>query len=345
MLILSSHFGDKMKVKVAINGFGRVGRLAFRAAIEKKGVDVIAVNDITDAKTLAHLFKYDSVYGIFDGKVESSENSITVNDKEVKVLSQKDPAMLPWKELQIDIVIESTGLFTDAVKAKAHLTAGAKRVIISAPAKNEDITIVIGVNEDKYDPSKHKIISNASCTTNCLAPVAKILNENFGIVSALMTTVHAYTMDQKLLDAPHKDLRRARSAAISMIPTTTGAARATGLVIPELKGKFDGFAMRVPIPTVSAVDLVAQLKQEVTAEEVNSAFRTAAKGKLKGILDVADEPLVSIDFKGNKNSSIVDALSTMAVGNMVKVVSWYDNEWGYSYRLIDLAEYIAKKGL
>lgn len=248
-----------MNVKVAINGFGRVGRLAFRAAIEKKGVDVIAINDITDAKTLAHLFKYDSVYGIFDGKVESSENSIIVNGKEVKVLSQKDPAMLPWKDLQIDIVIESTGLFTDAVKAKAHLTAGAKRVIISAPAKNEDITIVIGVNEDKYDPKKHFIISNASCTTNCLAPVAKILNENFGIVNALMTTVHAYTMDQKLLDAPHKDLRRARSAAISMIPTTTGAARATGLVIPELKGKFDGFAMRVPMPTVSAVDLVTQL--------------------------------------------------------------------------------------
>jgi glyceraldehyde 3-phosphate dehydrogenase len=332
-------------IRLAINGFGRIGRLTLRAALENKNIDIVAVNDVTDAKTLAHLFKYDSVYGIFNGEVESSENSIIVNGKEIKVLLQKDPALLPWKDLGVDIVIESTGLFTEAEKARAHLKAGAKKVIISAPAKNEDITIVIGVNEDRYDPKKHFIISNASCTTNCLAPVAKVLNDNFGIVRALMTTVHAYTMDQRLLDAPHKDLRRARAASLSLIPTTTGAAKATGLVIPELKGKFDGLAIRIPTPTVSAVDLVAVLGKETTAEEVNNCFREYARTKLKGILDVTDEPLVSIDFKGNKNSSIVDADYTMVTGNLVKVIAWYDNELGYSYRLVDLVDYIAKKGL
>ncbi|MDI6887026.1 MAG: type I glyceraldehyde-3-phosphate dehydrogenase [Candidatus Thermoplasmatota archaeon] len=332
-------------VKVGINGFGRIGRLTLRAALENKNIEVVAVNDITDAKTLAHLFKYDSIYGIFDGEVKSTENAIVVNGKEIKAFAQKDPALLPWKNLGVDIVIESTGLFTEADKARAHLKAGAKKVIISAPAKNEDVTIVIGVNENKYDPKKHFVISNASCTTNCLAPVAKVLNDKFGIVRALMTTVHAYTMDQRVLDAPHNDLRRARAAALSLIPTTTGAAKAIGVVIPELKGKFDGLAVRVPTPTVSAVDLVAVVGRETNSDEVNSAFREAAKGSLKGILEVVDEPLVSIDFKGNKHSAVVDAPSTMVTGSLVKVIAWYDNELGYSYRLVDLADYISKKGL
>ncbi|MDI6855641.1 MAG: type I glyceraldehyde-3-phosphate dehydrogenase [Candidatus Thermoplasmatota archaeon] len=332
-------------VKVGINGFGRIGRLTLRAALENKNIEVVAVNDITNAKTLAHLFKYDSIYGIFDGEVKSTENAIVVNGKEIKAFAQKDPALLPWKNLGVDIVIESTGLFTEADKARAHLKAGAKKVIISAPAKNEDVTIVIGVNENKYDPKKHFVISNASCTTNCLAPVAKVLNDKFGIVRALMTTVHAYTMDQRVLDAPHNDLRRARAAALSLIPTTTGAAKAIGVVIPELKGKFDGLAVRVPTPTVSAVDLVAVVGRETNSDEVNSAFREAAKGSLKGILEVVDEPLVSIDFKGNKHSAVVDAPSTMVTGSLVKVIAWYDNELGYSYRLVDLADYISKKGL
>ncbi|MDI6708595.1 MAG: type I glyceraldehyde-3-phosphate dehydrogenase [Candidatus Thermoplasmatota archaeon] len=332
-------------VKVGINGFGRIGRLTLRAALENKNIEVVAVNDITNAKTLAHLFKYDSIYGIFDGEVKSTENAIVVNGKEIKAFAQKDPALLPWKNLGVDIVIESTGLFTEADKARAHLKAGAKKVIISAPAKNEDITIVIGVNENKYDPKKHFVISNASCTTNCLAPVAKVLNDKFGIVRALMTTVHAYTMDQRVLDAPHKDLRRARAAALSLIPTTTGAAKAIGVVIPELKGKFDGLAIRVPTPTVSAVDLVAVVGRETNSDEVNNAFRDSAKSSLKGILEVVDEPLVSIDFKGNKHSAIVDAPSTMVTGSLVKVIAWYDNELGYSYRLVDLVDYISKKGL
>lgn len=329
--------------RIGINGFGRIGRLFLRAARNRKELEVVAVNDITDAKTLAHLLKYDSNYGIFEAEVEVKENSIIVDGKEIKVLSVKEPASLPWKDLNVEIVIESTGLFTDAEKAKAHINAGAKKVIISAPAKNEDITIVMGVNEEKYDKEKHNIISNASCTTNCLAPVAKVINEAFGIEYALMTTVHAYTNDQRILDLPHKDLRRARAANLSMIPTTTGAAKAVALVIPELKGKFDGYAMRVPTPTVSVIDTVFQLKKEVTKEEINRAFEEAAQGKLKGILKVCKEPLVSIDFKGDNASAIVDLLSTMCIGKLVKVVAWYDNEWGYSNRLVDLVSYIVSK--
>jgi glyceraldehyde 3-phosphate dehydrogenase len=310
----------------------------------RHGIELVAVNDITDAKTLAHLFKYDSTYGIFNGEVKAGEKSIRIGGKEIGVLAVKDPATLPWKDLGVDYVLESTGLFTEAEKASAHIKAGAKRVVISAPAKGEDITIVLGVNEDKYDPAKHRIISNASCTTNCLAPFAKVLHENFGIRKALMTTIHAYTMDQKLLDAPHKDLRRARAAGVSMIPTTTGAAKAVSLVMPELKGRFDGFAMRVPTQTVSVVDIVAQLEKKTTVEDVNRAFSTAADGKLKGILGVCDEPLVSIDFKGDTRSSIVDAKQTMLIGeDMVKVIAWYDNEWGYAHRIVDLLEYIGKK--
>jgi len=333
-----------MAVKVGINGFGRIGRLVTRAMDGRHGIELVAVNDITDAKTLAYLFKYDSTYGTFSGEVKAGEKSIRIGGKDVGVLAIKDPAALPWKDLGVDYVIESTGLFTEAEKASAHIKAGAKRVIISAPAKGEDITIVLGVNEDKYDPAKHRIISNASCTTNCLAPFAKVLHENFGIRKALMTTIHAYTMDQKLLDAPHKDLRRARAAGVSMIPTTTGAAKAVSLVMPELKGKFDGFAMRVPTQTVSVVDLVAQLEKKTNAEDVNKAFRTAADGKLKGILGVCDEPLVSIDFKGDTRSSIIDAKQTMLIGeDLAKVIAWYDNEWGYAHRIVDLLEYIGKK--
>jgi glyceraldehyde 3-phosphate dehydrogenase len=331
-------------VKIGINGFGRIGRLAMRAALEHPGAEIVAVNDITDAATLAHLFKYDSTYGLFPGTVEAKGDEIIIDGKAVKSLMVKDPAQLPWKALGVDVVIESTGLFTEADKAKAHLTAGAKKVIISAPAKGEDITIVMGVNDDRYDPAKHHIISNASCTTNCLAPVAKVLNDSFGINKALMTTIHAYTMDQRLQDAPHKDLRRARAATRSMIPTTTGAAKAVSLVIPELKGKFHGYAMRVPIETVSVVDLTVQLNKAATAEQINAALKAAAEGKLKGILEFCQKPLVSIDFKGNKASGIVDAEYTMVLGdNFAKVLAWYDNEWGYSHRLIDLTEMVIRR--
>lgn len=333
-----------MAIKVGINGFGRIGRLAYRASLEHPEVEIIAVNDITNSKTLGHLFKYDSTYGIYAGKVEIEPDAIVVDGKRVKVLMEREPKNLPWKDLGVDYVIESTGLFTDATKAKAHLDAGAKKVIISAPAKKEDITIVLGVNEDQYDPEKHHIISNASCTTNSLAPVAKVINDSFGIRSAIMTTIHAYTADQRLIDAPHRDLRRARAAAMSMIPTTTGAAKATGLVIPELKGKFDGIAIRVPTLTVSVTDLVTHLNKQTTAEEINDTLREAANGKLKGIIDVSDEPLVSTDYKGNKHSAIVDALSTTVLGgDFAKLLIWYDNEWGYSHRLIELIEYIARK--
>lgn len=336
-----------MAVKIGINGFGRIGRLVFRAITQHYAgrLEIVAINDLTDARTNAHLLKYDSTYGMYLGKVEAASDGIVVNGKKVKVLAERDPAKIPWRALGADIVIESTGLFTDASKAAAHLQNGAKKVIISAPAKGEDITIVLGVNEDKYDPEKHRVISNASCTTNCIAPVVKVLHENFGVVRGFMSTIHAYTNDQRLLDMYHSDLRRARAAAINIVPTTTGAARAIGLVIPELKGKLDGVAYRVPVPTVSMCDFVADLEKEVTVEDVNGAFKSAARDKLNGILRYCDEPLVSSDFKGDPASSIFDALSTMAMGNMVKVLAWYDNEWGYSCRLADLALYIASKGL
>ena len=333
-----------MAIKVGINGFGRIGRNFFRASINNKDMDFAAVNDITDTKTLAHLLKYDSVHGIFQGDIEPKKDSLIVNGKEVKVLAIKDPSALPWKDLGVDVVLESTGLFTDRESASKHLEAGAKKVIISAPAGNPDITIVLGVNEKDYDPDKHHIISNASCTTNCLAPVAKVLLRNFGIVKGLMTTTHAYTNDQRTLDLPHKDLRRARAAAVSMIPTSTGAASGINLVLPELKGKLDGMAIRVPIPNISVVDLVAELEKEADVERVNSAMKDAAKGELKGILDYCDIPLVSIDFNGNPHSAIVDGPSTRVVGDkMVKVLAWYDNEWGYSCRIRDLLVYIMKR--
>ncbi len=335
-----------MTVKLGINGFGRIGRLVFRAALRNPAVEVVAVNDLTDAETNAYLLKYDSVHGILEADVRAGEGSFTVNGREVKVLAERDPKNLPWGSLGVDVVVESTGLFTDAAKAAAHLEGGAKKVIISAPAKNEDITIVMGVNEDKYDPQKHRIVSNASCTTNCLAPIAKVLHQQFGIVKGLMTTVHSYTNDQRILDQAHKDLRRARTAALSIIPTTTGAAKAVSLVLPELKGKLNGFAMRVPTANVSVVDLVAELEKEVTVETVNGALKAAADRELQGILAYEEQPLVSRDFNGNAHSSIVDALSTMVIGgNMVKVVSWYDNEWGYSSRVVDLAAFMAQKGL
>ncbi|MFA5927731.1 MAG: type I glyceraldehyde-3-phosphate dehydrogenase [Candidatus Margulisiibacteriota bacterium] len=332
-----------MTAKVAINGFGRIGRNVLRAAQGNKDIDIIAVNDLTDAKTLAYLLKYDSVHGKFKGTVVAKDDAIIVNGKEIKVLAQRDPGALPWKAMGVDIVIESTGFFLDKEGASKHIAAGAKKVIISAPAKNEDLTIVLGVNEDKYDNSKHHVLSNASCTTNCLAPVAKVINDSFGIVKGLMTTVHSYTNDQKILDFPHKDLRRARAAALSIIPTTTGAAKAVALVIPELKGKIDGFAMRVPTPDVSVVDVVFELKKETTKEEVNAALKKAADTTMKGILEYVDEPLVSIDFVGSSYSSSVDAALTMVNGNMAKVVSWYDNEMGYSTRTVDLAVFISKK--
>ncbi|REK52446.1 MAG: type I glyceraldehyde-3-phosphate dehydrogenase [Thermobacillus sp.] len=333
-------------VKVGINGFGRIGRNVFRAALNNPNVEVVAINDLTDTKTLAHLLKYDTTHGTLNATVEAKEGAIVVNGKEIKVFSERDPGALPWGEYGVEIVVESTGIFTAKEKAEAHLKGGAKKVIISAPATNEDITIVMGVNEDKYDPKAHTIISNASCTTNCLAPFAKVLNEKFGIVKGMMTTVHSYTNDQQVLDLPHKDLRRARAAAENIIPSTTGAAKAVALVLPELKGKLNGMAMRVPTPNVSVTDLVAELKVNVTVEEVNKALKEAAEGPLKGILAYSEEPLVSSDYKGNPHSSIIDALSTMVVeGNMVKVVSWYDNEWGYSNRVVDLAAYIASKGL
>ncbi len=336
------------KVKVGINGFGRIGRLVFRAYLKakKENFEVVAVNDITDAKTLAHLLKYDSIHKILDEEVKYGEDYIEVGGKRVKVLSVRNPEELPWKELGVDVVVESTGLFREREKAAMHLKAGAKKVIISAPAKGEDITIVLGVNHEMYDPEKHTIISNASCTTNCLAPVAKVLNDRFGIEKGLMTTTHSYTADQRLMDAPHKDLRRARAAAMSIIPTTTGAAVATTKVIPELTGRMHGMAMRVPTFDGSVVDLVAVLKKKVTVEEVNNAMKEAAEGELKGILQYTEDPLVSVDIIGNSHSSIFDGLSTMVIqDNLVKVISWYDNEWGYSNRVVDLIEYIVSKGI
>jgi len=337
-----------VSIKVGINGFGRVGRLTLRGINQyhRGELEVAAVNDLTDNKTNAHLLKWDSSYGQYPGEVKPTSSGIQVDGKEIKVLAERDPADIKWQDFGVQIVIESTGLFTDATKAASHLKGGAKKVIISAPAKNEDVTVVLGVNEDKYNPQQHNIISNASCTTNALAPVAKVLQQNFGIVKGLMTTIHAYTNDQKILDQQHKDLRRARSAAMSMIPTSTGAAKAISLVLPELKGKLHGFAVRVPTPTVSLVDLVVELGKEATAEQINTAMKAAAEGPMKGILAYCDEELVSVDFKGNPASSIFDSLSTMSIGgNLVKVITWYDNEWGYSCRLGDLAAFIAKKGI
>jgi glyceraldehyde 3-phosphate dehydrogenase len=333
-----------MSFKIGINGFGRIGRNFFRASHKDPDIDIVAVNDITDSATLAHLLKYDSVLGILEADIKSSENAIIADDKTIKVLSEKDPGNLPWKELGISIVIESTGLFRKRQDAIKHIEkGGAEKVIISAPATEPDITLVLGVNEEAYDPDKHHIISNASCTTNCLAPVAKVLHQEFGIEKAFMTTIHAYTSDQRLLDAPHKDLRRARAAAVSQIPTTTGAAKAAGIVIPELKGKIDGIAIRVPTANVSVVDLVALLKKNASADEVNESFKKAAAGKMKGILYYTDEPLVSVDFMANSNSAIVDGLFTRITDdNLVKVLAWYDNEWGYSCRMIDLVKYISR---
>jgi glyceraldehyde 3-phosphate dehydrogenase len=338
-----------MAVKVGINGFGRIGRITFRAITEKYGdsIDVVAINDLSDPKTNAHLLKHDSNYGHFPGTVEVSEDGFIVNGESVKVFKERDPANLRWGDAGVDVVVESTGFFTDATKARAHIdSGGAKKVIISAPAKNEDITVVMGVNNELYDPSQHSVISNASCTTNCLAPVAKVVLDTFGIASGFMTTVHSYTNDQKIADQVHEDLRRARGAAQSIIPSSTGAAKAISLVIPELKGKMHGIAMRVPTPTVSIVDLVLNTEKSVAADAVNEAFRAAAGGPMKGILDVEDEELVSVDFKGNSFSSIVDAPSTMVLGDkMLKVMSWYDNEWGYSCRVADLINYMVSKGL
>src|SRR3989440_5525834 len=337
-----------MTTRVGINGFGRIGRQSMKAMLERHAHDleVVAVNDLTDTKTNAHLLKYDSTYGRFPGEVEATADSLIVNGHNIKVLSQRDPAQIPWGDLGIELVIESTGLFTDAEKAAAHLRGGAKKVIISAPAKGEDVTIVLGVNENVYDPARHHVISNASCTTNCLAPVAKVIHEKFGIRSAQMTTIHSYTNDQHLLDLPHKDLRRARAAALSMIPTSTGAAKAVALVLPELKGKFDGISVRVPTPNVSLVDVVMDVEKETNTEEVNRALKNAANEELRGILAFSEEPLVSIDYRGNPNSSIVDAENTKVInGNLVKVLSWYDNEWGYSCRVRDLVKFIAGKGL
>ncbi|MGD0281396.1 MAG: type I glyceraldehyde-3-phosphate dehydrogenase [Dissulfurispiraceae bacterium] len=334
-----------MALRVAINGFGRIGRNFFRVCRGESGVEIVAINDLTDAATLAHLLKYDSVHGIFDADVRAGNGVIIVDGKEIKVLAERMPETLPWKSLNVDVVIESTGFFTEREKASKHIDAGAKWVIISAPAKEPDVTVCLGVNEEVLDPGKHKIISNASCTTNCLAPVAKVLHKEFGIIRGLMTTVHSYTNDQRILDLPHKDLRRARAAALSMIPTTTGAAKAVGLVLPELKGKLDGFAIRVTTPNVSAVDLVADLNMDTTAEDVNAAMKKWADGPMKGVLQYVDAPLVSIDFNGNPHSSIFDSTLTKVMEKrMVKIISWYDNEWGYSSRLRDLVLYIGKRG-
>jgi len=336
-----------MATRIGINGFGRVGRLTLRAVNQyhEGKLEVAAVNDLADAKINAHLLKWDSTYGPYPGEVKAADDSIMVDGKPVKVLAERDPANINWGDMGVEVVLESTGLFTDATKAAAHLKGGAKKVLISAPAKNEDITIVLGVNEEQYNPQKHNIISNASCTTNCIAPVVKVLYQSFGFEKGLMTTIHSYTNDQRLLDTFHKDPRRARAAALNIVPTTTGAARAVTQVIPELKGKLHGLAFRVPTATVSVVDLVCDLKKEVTAEQVNQAFQKAAAGNLKGILEYCQEELVSMDFRGNPASSIVDAPSTMVIaGNMVKVLSWYDNEWGYSCRLADLAQYVVGKG-
>ena len=333
-----------MTTKIAINGFGRIGRNVFRAALSREGVEVVAINDLTNANTLAHLLKYDSVHGKLDADVQVDNGNLIVNGRTIQVLAQRNPQDLPWAELGIDIVVESTGFFTKREDAAKHLEAGAKKVIISAPATGEDITIVMGVNEDQYDADAHNVISNASCTTNCLAPFAKVLNDKFGIKRGMMTTIHSYTNDQQILDLPHSDLRRARAAAENMIPTSTGAAKAVALVLPELKGKLNGGAVRVPTPNVSLVDLVAELEKEVTVEEINNALKEAAEGELKGILGYSEEPLVSGDYNGNNHSSTIDSLSTMVMeGQMVKVISWYDNETGYSTRVVDLVEYIASK--
>lgn len=337
-----------MATRVGINGFGRIGRQSMKAILERHpgALEVVAINDLTDTKTNAHLLKYDSTYGRFPGEVEATPDSLIVNGHTIKVLAQRDPAQIPWGDLGVEIVIESTGFFTDAEKAAAHLHDGVKKVIISAPAKGEDLTIVLGVNEQMYDPAKHHIISNASCTTNCLAPAAKVLNDTFGIERGLMNTIHAYTNDQRIQDQLHSDLRRARAAAVNIIPTTTGAAKAVALVIPELKGRFDGMSLRVPNLTVSIVDFVATVRKETSKEQVNEAFKAAAAGPLNGILDYTDEPLVSSDFRGDTHSSIIDGLTTQVLGgNMVKVVAWYDNEWGYSCRVSDLAAFLAQKGL
>ena len=335
--------------RVAINGFGRIGRQSFKMIMEKfrDKLEIVAINDLTDNQTLAHLLKYDSTYGPFEGDISATEDTITITyeDEEpitVRALAERDPSKLPWRELNVDIVIESTGIFTDAAKARMHIDAGCKKVIISAPAKNEDITICLGVNDEKYEPANHHIISNASCTTNCLAPVAKVLNDTFGINRGLMTTIHSYTMDQNLQDSPHKDMRRARAAALNMVPTTTGAAKAVALVIPELKGKFDGFAVRVPTPTVSMVDFVVELGRNATVEEINDAFIKASEGAMEGILGVTAEPLVSSDFIGTQYSSVVDSGLTMIIGdNLAKVIAWYDNEWGYATRIADLTAMVA----
>jgi glyceraldehyde 3-phosphate dehydrogenase len=335
-----------MAIRVGINGFGRIGRQVLRAMRERYGdeIDVVAFNDLGDLDTMAHLFRYDSNYGRYPGKVEKADGALIVDGDEIKALAERDPANLPWGDLGCDIVIESTGRFTDRDSASKHLAAGAKKVIISAPAKGEDITICLGVNEEKYDPANHNIVSNASCTTNCLAPAAKVVNEKFNIQRALMTTIHSYTNDQNILDLPHKDLRRARAAALSMIPTTTGAAKAVALVIPELKGKFDGFSVRVPTPTVSLVDFVADVEVATTKEELIAAFEEAAAGRMNGVLGVSHEPLVSVDYKGDSRSSIIDADSCQVMGGtMIKVVTWYDNEWGYSCRVSDLVKYIGDK--
>ncbi len=332
-----------MTIRVGINGFGRIGRLVFRAAQDDPSIEIVAVNDLTDAATLAHLLKYDSVHRAFPHEVKAADGAFVVDGREVKVLAERDPAALPWRALGVDVVVESTGRFTDATKAAAHREAGAKKVIISAPAKNEDITVVIGVNDDQYDPERHHIISNASCTTNCLAPFAKVLHDTFGIKRGYMNTIHAYTNDQNILDLPHKDLRRARAAAMSIIPTSTGAAKAIGLVMPELKGKLDGIAMRVPTPDGSVVDLTAELERPATAEAINAAMKAAAEGPMKGILQYCEDPIVSSDVIGNPASSIFDSLQTMVLGGegtFVKCVSWYDNEWGYSNRVVDLIKMI-----
>jgi glyceraldehyde 3-phosphate dehydrogenase len=335
-----------MGIKVGINGFGRIGRNVLRATLGSSDIDFVAVNDLTDTKTLAHLLKYDSILGNLEEEISADENSITVGKDKFRVFAQRDPALIPWEEVGAEIVIESTGHFTDKEKAKAHLRGPVKKVIISAPAKNEDITVVMGVNEKAYDKAKHHVLSNASCTTNCLAPVAKVIHEKFGIKKALMTTIHSYTNDQVILDFPHKDLRRARAAALSMIPTSTGAAKAVALVLPELKGKFDGIAVRVPTPNVSLVDVVIEVEKETSTAEVNQVLKNAASEELKGILQFEEAPLVSSDFKKNSNSSIVDAENTKVIGgNMIKILSWYDNEWGYSCRVVDLIKYIAAQGL
>jgi glyceraldehyde 3-phosphate dehydrogenase len=334
-----------MTVRVGINGFGRIGRQSLKAMIERTpSVEVVAINDLVDTEMNALLFRYDSTYGRYPGTVDHTDDGLIVDGRQIRVLKEKDPASLPWADLGIDIVVESTGLFTDAEKARAHIDAGARKVIISAPAKNEDVTIVLGVNEDAYDPEAHQIISNASCTTNCLAPVAKVVHDEFGIVRGLMNTIHSYTNDQRVLDVAHKDPRRARSAGQNIIPTSTGAARALSLVIPDLKGRFDGFSLRVPTPTVSVVDFTAELDRPTSADGLNDAFRQAEGGRLAGILGVTDEPLVSMDFKGDERSAIVDALSTMVIGErMVKVVAWYDNEWGYSCRIADLVAFVGQR--